>query len=808
MLKQTDMDAGRQLDAGALRRVCDPDSLRFETTADLPALAEVLGQPRAVAAMEFGVGIASHGFNLFALGQPGSGRTTLIREYLERLAATQPAPPDLCYVHDFADSRRPMPLLLPAGQGATFKRDVHDLVTELRAAIPRAFDAEEYTKHRDQIVQELDDRRQQLFAGLERRVSEAGFQLMRGPGGVLLVPVIQGKIISPADLARLTEAEQQKVEQVRKRLQADIEDSLRTAREVEKSIREKIQTLDRETAAYATKHLIDELRTRYQEQAAVLSYLDSFENDVLASLDDFRKAGESEATPQVPLAAGAERPLTRYKVNVLVDNSQLKGAPVIVESNPTYSNLVGRIEHQASWGALFTDHTMIKAGALHRANGGYLIVAARECLLNPVAWEALKRALKESALKIEEIGTHLGLVTTVTLDPRPLPLNVKVVLIGAPMLYYLLNAYDEDFQKLFKVKADFTARMDRTPEAEQGYARFVSTIARQEKSLPFDRGAVARVIEYGARTAEDQEKLSTRFGEIADLVREAAHRAGRNNHSVVTAEDVRQTEQARRYRHNLIEEHLQEAFRKNTVLVEVTGSAVGRINGLSVLGLGDHTCGHPVRITAAVAPGQRGVISIEREVELSGPIHGKGVLILNGYLLRKYAQSRPLNLSASLVFEQQYSMVEGDSASLAELCVLLSAVSGVPLRQDLAVTGSVNQHGEVQAIGGVNDKIEGFFDLCRARVFSGSQGVLIPASNRRHLMLRDDVVEAVRRGEFHIWEVDNVEQALVILTGQQAGVAGPDGEYPENTVHRAVSDALLKYAEVMKAQAAIQEKSG
>jgi len=503
---------------------------------------------------------------------------------------------------------------------------------------------------------------------------------------------------------------------------------------------------------------MDDLRARYRDLPAVLEYLKALQADVTAHLDDFRKGkdADSPAAPTVLQLPGADRPLPRYRVNVLVDNRELKGAPVVVESNPTYHNLTGRIEYQGSFGNLVTDYTMIKPGALHRANGGYLIIPARECLLNPFAWEGLKRALKDRSLRIEELGAQLSLVSTVTLDPQPFALDVKVVLIGSPAIYYLLLAHDEDFQKLFKVKADFTTRMRRDAESEHAYALFVNHITMQDNSLPFDCEAVARVIEYGSRAVDSQDHLSTRFGDIADLIREAIHHAGQNG----------------------------------TFLLEISGTAVGRINGLSVLEMGDYAFGHPVRLTATVGPGRRGVVSIEREVEMSGPIHGKGVMILAGYTMRKYGQGGPLSLSASLVFEQSYSMVEGDSASLAELCVLLSAVAGAPLRQDIAVTGSVNQYGQVQPVGGVTEKIEGFFDLCRVKGLTGTQGVFIPATNRRHLMLRDDVVEAVTNGRFHIWHGEDVDDLLELLTGQ-----------PAEALHHAVEQRLAQYTETLKSLA-------
>lgn len=798
-----------ELDAEALRRRCNPESFDFDTTANLPTLTEVLGQPRALAALEFGTAIASHDFNLFALGQPGSGKTTLIRNYLEAQATTQPVPPDLCYVYNFANARSPVPLRLPPGQAAQLKDDIDALVDELRTEIPRAFDTAEYSRRRDQIVQDLETKRRKELAESEERVSQAGFQLVKGPGGLLLAPAIGGRLLTEEDLGRLTREEREKVLRVSGNLQREIEDRWRTIRELERGYRDALHALDTETATLATHHLIEDVRARYQSQTAVFEYLEALEADVISHADDFRKGKEGE-TPQPALTpppwASSERLFSRYEVNVLVDNQDLKGAPVVVETNPTYHNLIGRIEHQATWGGFITDHTMIKPGALHRANGGYLIIPARECLLSPFSWEGLKRALKDRALRIEELGAQLSLVSAVTLTPESVPLNVKAVLIGNPMLYYLLYAYDEDFQKLFKVKAEFTTRMDRTPDSERAYAWFVSTTTQQEKTLPFDRGAVARVIEYGSRVAEDQDQLSTRFGSIADLIREAAHRARKNTHQVVMAADVQAAEEARRYRQNLVEQRLQESMVKGTVLLDTAGSAIGRVNGLSVISMGDYAFGHPVRITATAGPGRRGVVSIEREVELSGPIHGKGVLILGGYLLRKYAQTGPLSLSASLVFEQSYSLVEGDSASLAELCVLLSAIAGVPLRQDVAVTGSVNQHGQVQPVGGVTEKIEGFFDLCRARGLTGTQGVHIPAANRRHLMLRDDVVDAVRSGQFHIWTAEDVDALLQLLTGLPSGEPDAAGLYPEGSLNRLVSDRLEEFGRTLRAASAGEER--
>jgi lon-related putative ATP-dependent protease len=786
------------LDADAVRRACDPRSFAFETTAALPPLSDVLGQPRAVAALEFGAGIASHGFNLFALGLPGSGKTTLIREHLERRAATQAVPPDLCYVHNFSEPRRPRLLSLPAGRGAQLKHDLDGLVRELQTAIPSAFEGAEYAGQRDRLRHELEDQRAAVLARLEEYVQRFGFRLLKTPGGLFLTPVVDGQPLSPDDQDKLKPEQLEKLAKLRTRLETEIEAGMRQVRELERGTQDALQALDRETASFASRHRIDDLRARYAELPEVVAYLDAVQADIVTHADDFRPESGGQNAMQAMLAQASESPFTRYRVNVLVDHQGSPGAPVVVENNPTYHNLIGRIEHRSLWNAVVTDFTYLKPGALHKANGGYLIIPARECLLNPYAWEGLKRSLKDRTVRIEELGSQLSLISTVTLEPEPLPLDVKVVLIGHPQLYQLLMAYDEDFHKLFKVRADFTTDMERTTETEQAYALFVNAIAGHEQALPFDAGGVARIVEYGSRLAGDQTKLSTRFGEIADLIREAAYRAGQNTHAVVTAEDVKIAEQARRYRANLIEERVQQAVADGTLLIDTRGQAVGRVNGLAVVGWGDHAFGHPARITATVGPGQRGVISIEREVELSGPIHGKGVLILSGYLLRQYGASAPLSLSASLVFEQSYSAVEGDSASLAELYALVSALAGKPLRQDVAVTGSVNQHGQVQAVGGVTEKIEGFFDVCQRQGLTGTQGVLIPDGNRAHLMLRDDVVAAVRAARFHVWPVADVDAGLELLCGLPVGQRSAHRQFPAGSLHRAVSDRLADFAKALR----------
>lgn len=795
----------RELTAEEVRRVCDPQSFDFETTEELPSLSEIIGQPRVVEALDFGVGMASYGFNIFALGPPGSGKTTLITRFLRQRAAEQPVPDDWCYVTDFKDTRRPRALRLPAGWGRRLRDDMQELVDHLRKAIPRALESEEYQQERKRVLREIEEQQEAIFQKLQEQARNRGFALIRTPVGLILTPAVNGQPLTERQYEALPEETREKLERLRADLSQRVERGMRRIRELEKEGQARVKELERQIATLAVGPVVDELREKYAALPEVVDYLEQVRDDVVDHVDDFRETAEATSLPEALRAMAEEQRFIRYAVNVIIDNAETKGAPVVVENNPTFTNLIGRLEHRALFGALVTDFTMIKPGALHRANGGYLVLNARDVLINPYAWEVLKRALKSREIRTESLGEQLGLISTVSLEPEPIPLDVKVVLIGSPLLYYLLHYYDEDFQELFKVQADFAPQMERTPETERQYALFVRTICEEEKLRPFHRTAVARIVEYGSRLVGDQQKLSTRFGPIADLVREAHYRASRNGHEVVTGDDVMEAVRASIYRRNRIEERIQEMIAEGTLLVNTEGTVVGQVNGLSVLQLGDYAFGKPTRVSARTFIGRGGIVDIEREVQLGGPIHSKGVLILNGYLGGQYATETPLSLSASLVFEQSYEEVEGDSASSAELYALLSSISGIPLRQDLAVTGSIDQHGHIQPVGGVTEKVEGFFDVCRLKGLTGTQGVIIPARNVRHLMLREDVVEAIRRGEFHIYAVETVDEGLELLTGMPAGERGPDGTFPEGTVHRAVMDRLIEWAEVMKEHAHPEE---
>jgi lon-related putative ATP-dependent protease len=764
-----------------LCRACDDAQFDFDTTAELEDLSEIIGQERAVDAIHFGIGIQREGYNLFALGPSGTGKRTTIGQFLDRKAATEPVPSDWCYVNNFDQPHRPRALQLPPGQASVLGSDMEQLVEELLTAIPAAFESEDYRTRRQEAQEEFKERQEQVFGELQKQAQEHSIALIRTPAGLAFAPLREGEVISPDEFQKLPEEERKRFEEHISRLQEQLPEILYQVRQWEREAREKVKELDRQVAMSAVGHLIDELSEKYAELPDIVDYLHAVQQDVVENLDQFRQPEEAPQAMGVPLPRSlTDTPLLRrYQVNVLVDHSQSQGAPVIYESSPTYNNLVGRVEHLAQMGALVTDFNLIKPGALHRANGGYLILDVRQLLPQAYAWEGLKRALRSRELRIESLGQALSLISTVSLEPEPIPLDVKVVLIGERLLYYMLYQVDPDFGELFKVEADFNHEMVRTPENNLLYARLIGTMARQDSLRPFDRGAVARVIERSARLAGDAGKLSVHLLSVSDLLSEADYWAGVAGTDVVTTEDVQRAIDAQIHRADRLRERVQDQIQRGTILIDTIGERVGQINGLSVASLGNFAFGRPSRITARVRMGKGQVVDIEREVELGGPIHSKGVLILSSFLGTHYATQLPLSLSASLVFEQSYGGVEGDSASMAELCALLSALAQVPIKQSWAMTGSVNQHGEAQPIGGVNEKIEGFFDVCQARGLTGEQGVIMPGSNVQHLMLRRDVVEAVAAGQFHVYPMQTVNEAIELLTGIPAGERneeGPRGE--------------------------------
>ncbi len=782
-----------------LRWVCDPSQFDFETTADIPELEGSIGQERALKSIDFGLGMREDGFNLYLAGEPGTGRSSTIKNLLKQRAKAEPNPHDWCYVYNFKDPDNPVALALPAGVGSELADDMKEFLDAVRAVIPKALDSKEYETNKAAILEEYQEKNGVLFAGLEQEAAAEQFAVQRTVSGLVMVPQKEGRNYTQEEYEALSGEEREKLDEAGKRLTERLNDVLRQVRENEKVLKDALAKLDRDLGLAAVGHHLEPMREKYAEYPKVLQYLEAVQEDVLLNLEDFK-----EQTPQASPIPGLKLPrqepsFERYQVNVFVDNKDTSGAPVIFEPNPTYNNLFGRIEHVMQMGGMATTNfTLMKRGALHRANGGYLVVDAREVLINPFAWDALKRCIRSGEIRIEDVLEQYRFMTIASLKPEPIPLQAKIIMIGSPWIYYLLFYLEPDYRKFFKVKADFDSRIRKSPEIMKDYALFVATHCKRDNLLPFDRSGVAGLLEYSARSVEDQERLSCQFMEIADLIREADYWARKENSPLVTREFVNRAIEEKIYRSNRIEERMQELFEDGTILVDTEGAEVGQINGLSVLTLGDYMFGRPSRLTVRVYMGRAGMVNIEREVKLSGPIHDKGVLILTGYLGGKYAHDKPLSFSASICFEQSYEGVEGDSASSTELYGLLSALSGVPLKQGIAVTGSVNQLGKVQPIGGVNYKIEGFYAVCKAKGLSGEQGVIIPKTNERHLMLKDEVVEAVRDGKFHIWSVETIDQGIEILTGVPAGERQSDGKYPEGTINYLVDKRLREFVESMK----------
>lgn len=791
------------LKTDVLRWRCDPGSLPFKTTNDIDDLDEILGQERALEAVEFGIGIRQKGFNLFVLGPPGLGKQTMVRQLLEQKAAKQKTPTDWCYVHNFEQKHQPRALLLPCGAGVELRADMEQLVDDLQTAIPSALESEEHRSQLQEIEEAAKERHDDTFVQLDKAAKDKGLRLIRTPAGFALAPVRDGEVVGPDDFEKLPEEEKKEIETAVNAVQQDLRKVMEHVPEWQKETRDKIRELNRDAARFVIVRQIAKLREKFKNLKPVLNYLKEVEKDTIERADEFRPSEQQgSAAPGLPVAPPPS--FRRYKVNLLVDNCGCSGAPVVYEDRPTFQNLFGRAEHEARMGTLATDFTLIKPGSMHRANGGYLVVDALRLLQQPYAWEGLKRALLSENLKIQSLGEAASMVSTVSIEPEPIPLNVKVALIGDRSLYYTLYQSDPDFGELFKVAADFEEDVDRNEANIVLFARLMATLVRQNKLRHLDQGAVALAIEYAIRQADDSEKLSTHMRSLADLLSEASHWAEEEEAETISATHIRKTIEKQIYRADRVRSGVQERIRRGTVLIDTEGAQVGQVNGLSVLQLGNFSFGQPSRITATARLGKGEVVDIEREVKLGGAIHSKGVLILSSLLAARYAKEYPLSLTASLVFEQSYGMVDGDSASVAEFCALLSALSGIPIRQNFAVTGSVNQHGQVQPIGGANQKIEGFFDVCKARGLTGEQGVLIPSTNTKHLMLRQDICDAAEAGEFRVFAATTVDEAITLLTGVEAGERGEDGEYPEGTVNQKVEARLKELFDLRKAIASEQ----
>jgi len=778
------MPAPEPLPIDRLARRCDPASLPFETTADLEPLGEPIGQDDARRAVEFGVDIPHDGYHLFVMGPPGIGKRTMVDRLVRARAAGEAAPSDWCYVNNFEHPGQPCAIEFPTGGAVRFKREMAAFIDEIAAAIPAALESEEHQSGLREIDEALKERQEQAMQQIAADARAENIALLRTPAGFAFAPMQDGKVLEPDAFAALPEEEQRKVQQAIGALNERMQDAMRQFVVWMREGREKARQLTREGTLAVVGDLVADVKTRWAEHATVCAYLDAVQAHVVDHVGDFRPQ-EEEGLPGPMAQALAQMgdPKAVYAVNVVVDNAREGGAPVVCEEHPTYHNLVGRIEHRARFGALSTDFTLIKPGALHRASGGYLVLDARKVLQQPFAWEALKGALRTRQVRLESLDQYLSLVSTTSLEPEPIPLSVKVVLLGDRWLYYMLQTADPEFSDLFRTSVDLEDDVDRDGATDLACARLVAGIVQAAGLRPVERDAVAAIVERLSRVANDATKLSLHMGELADLVRQADYWAGKLGRARVDLDAVERAIDEAVRRVDRVRRRLQQQIARGTILIDVDGERVGQVNGLSVLSLGRFAFGQPSRITATARLGAGEVVDIEREAKLGGPTHSKGVLILASFLADRFARDRPLSLAASLVFEQSYGMIDGDSASVGEACALLSALAEVPVRQGVAITGSLNQRGDVQAIGGVNEKIEGFFDACRARGLTGTQGVVIPEANVEYLMLRRDLLAAAERGEFRIWSVRHVDEAVELLTGVPAGTRDAAGRFPPDSVN-------------------------
>ncbi len=789
------------LSPDVLRRRSLGAGLRFETTGELEDIDGPIGQARATDALRLGIALRRDGYNAYVMGPPGAGKHALVMRMLERAGVESRTPSDWCYLNDFADPRRPKAVELPPGRAPELRRDMDKLVEELRVAIPAAFESAEYRTRLQLLEKELEETRERAIEEIRRQAEAKGIALLRTPLGMGLAPVKDGEVIEPDQFHQLPPEVRERYQRDIAELQARLQETIRAMPELVRRNRERVKQLNREVALSAAGQLVEELRRRYADLPEVLAHLDAVQADVVENVHEFLAGSEEngDAAAQIRKLLSQIPALRRYGVNVMIDHAGRKGAPVVYEDLPTLANLVGRIEHHAHFGALVTDFTLVRPGALHRAKGGYLVLDARKLLMQPFAWDELKRALRAGEIRIESPERLFGLAATSTLEPRPIPLDVKVVLVGDRLVWHLLSVLDPDFTQLFKIEADFEDTIPRSPDAERDFARLVATLARRDGLRVLDRAAVERVLNESSRLAEDSTRVSTDVTAVRDLLREADHHAAGAGRTVVSAADVRAAVDAQERRAGRVRERMQEELLRGTLVVETRGARIGQVNGLSVISVGRRAFGRPSRITARVRLGRGEVVDIEREVALGGPVHSKGVLILAGYLGGRYCRDQPLTLAATLVFEQSYSGVEGDSASSAELYALLSAIAEVPIRQSLAVTGSVDQLGRVQAVGGVNQKVESFFELCRARGLTGEEGVLVPAANLPHLLLRDEVVAAAAEGMFRVYPVETIDEGIELLTGLSPGAAEEDGRYPEGSFNARVAARLEALAARAKA---------
>ena len=770
----------------------DLSDIPFKTTDEIAVLNSVIGQERAVSSINFALEIDDSGYNVFVTGSYGTGRTTIVSDLLNRAARNRSVPDDLVFVYNFANPDEPNVLCLPAGWAVRFKKRLNRVVINLTADLQKTFESKTYQDSRNDIIEKFQHVKQNMYEQIEHQAAELNIQIKSTNVGFATLPVVDGKALKGQEFKELPAEQQKEINHNAGVVQKSLQQMIRKINLIDKELDDKIDQLNEDVATFVVNNHFEDMIEAYKDQVEVKNYLEAAAEEIVNTVEDFihEENGSDAKGEQNPV-----QNVNKFQVNILIDNAHQKGAPVVHEANPTYTNLFGRIEKKSFQGYIYTDYTMIKPGSLVRANGGYLILDAEQLLKHSFAYEALKRSLRSRQLRVEDMNTFYGYSSTVSLRPDPVPLNLKVILVGHTRIFRMLHNYDEEFRKIFKVRADFDTEVKESKKSIRKYVQFIARVVKEENLIPFDRSGVTAVLEHGFRLSESQNKLSIRFGELVKIIRESSFYAKKRHKKIVTRHEVQLGIDEKVYRHNLVEEKVHESILEKTVNIKVRGESVGQINGLAVYSLGDYAFGRPSRITVNTFIGSRGIINIEREAKLSGKIHDKGLLVLNGYFSQKFGQTMPLSFSATITFEQSYGMIDGDSASSTELYGLLSSLSGLPIRQGIAVTGSVNQKGQVQAIGGVNEKIEGFFKVCSARKLTGDQGVIIPKANIKNLLLSGDIIEAVKKNQFHIWAVDNIEDGMHILTGTKCGIKHKDGEFTRDSVFELVRQKLVLFAE-------------
>jgi len=788
-----------RLSPSKLRTNFDHKKLNCRSTEELIPLEGIIGQDRAVKALKFGLNIEDGGFNIFVAGYSGTGRMTGVKNFVEELAKSKPVPPDWVYVNNFKNSYEPKAVKLPPGKGKVFADNMGIFISSIRELLPKTFSSKDYAEKKESITRGIEEEKNRLLQNLRKKAYQQGFALKTSQIGLFVVPAIGGKPMTENQYLDLSQKQKDEIQSKKVGVNKALQDTVSRIRDLDRKINNEVKKLNRKVALYSIERFVNDIKENYKDNQGVQDYIEEVEKDILKNINNFLPLKPAKGAVPNIFPWMKELPFKKYEVNVLVDNSGLKGAPVIIEQNPTHQNLFGRIEKEAQFGVLSTDFTMIHSGSMHKANNGFIVIPVEDLFKNIFSWDSLKMSLRDKKITIEEASEKLGIISTKGLKPEPIPLNIKVILIGIPYHYNILYNADSEFKKHFKVKADYDLVMKRDSANIKNYARFICTLCIKENLNHLKSSAVAKILEYGTRLAGDQNKISTRFSEISNIITEANYYAKTSGNSFIKEEHITKAIEEKYYRSNLIQEKIREMMQDGTMLIDTTGNIIGQVNGLSVLSLGDYSFGRPSRVTVSIGMGKAGIIDIERETKMGGPIHTKGVLILSGYLTEKYAVDRPLNISARIVFEQSYGGIEGDSASSAELYAMLSALSGVPISQDLSVTGSVNQKGEVQAIGGVNEKIEGFFEVCKMRGLNRKQGVLIPHSNIKNLMLKDEVIKEVEAENFSIYGIKTIDEGIEVLTGKKSGKRGKTGKFPKDTINFLIDERIKDFTEKFNA---------